>query len=257
MRIQRLNEYSKYDEMVNDFIYNLEHFKLNEGKSEDKTYKKIIKDLKLNVNLIGIFGAGIGAFYPIVEKLMSGLSVELTTESVVLATICALSILYLEGKKTKKVDEEALRTDSKSMLEELKLRGIGNGIVKKIIAAFDSIKNIFTTITKHTGSVINGFIDMFAYTALLIPVMNAVKFIIGKYDLNLETLVANFAGLTVGIGTVVAKHAITDIISKLKDKIDIKKDKIIGDIKTPVIQKFGDKEFGKPYGDDVEIIQEQ
>jgi hypothetical protein len=185
--------------------------------------------------------------------------VELTTESVVLATICALSILYLEGKKTKKVDEEALRTDSKSMLEELKLRGIGNGIVKKIIAAFESIKNIFTTITKHTGSVINGFIDMFAYTALLIPVMNAVKFIIGKYDLNLETLVSNFAGLAVGIGTVVAKHAITDIISKLKNKnsINIKKNNIVNDIKTPVIQKFGDREFGKSYSDDVEIIQEQ
>ena len=60
---------------------------------------------------------------------------------------------------------------------------------------------------------------MFAYTALLIPLLNGVMAIIDKYDLNLETLPQNFLGLAVGIGTVIAKHGLVEIISRLKKQI--------------------------------------
>jgi hypothetical protein len=47
---------------------------------------------------------------------------------VVLLTICAITIILYRRKFT--IEEDILRKDSKSMLEELKLMGIGNGIVK-------------------------------------------------------------------------------------------------------------------------------
>ena len=42
------------------------------------------------------------------------------------------------------------------MLEELKMAGIGNGIVKKLTDGFKSITNIFKTIAKHTGAIVTG-----------------------------------------------------------------------------------------------------
>jgi hypothetical protein len=142
------------------------------------------------------------------------------------------------------------------MLEELKMRGFGNGIVKKLMKSLESIKNIFLIIGKHIGAVIGGVIDMFAYTSILIPLLNGVMTMIHKYDLNLDTLSQNFLGLSVGVGTIITKHGIVEIINKLKSKFTISQKEVLDDIETPVIQKFstfGDSEKNQQ-GD---LIKEQ
>ena len=72
---------------------------------------------------------------------------------------------------------------------------------------------IFSLIGKHLGAVVDGFIDMFAYTSMLIPIMNGILYIVGKYDMNLDTICDNFMGLAMGIGTVMAKHGIVEILN--------------------------------------------
>ena len=101
---------------------------------------------------------------------------------------------------------------------------------------------------------------MFAYTSLLIPIMNAVGYVINKYRFTLDNLDDNFLGLAYGIGTIAAKHAIIDIINRIKSKFPLNKKKIIDEIETPIIQKFGDKTYGgQPDNTDdgYQIIQEQ
>jgi hypothetical protein len=258
IKIKRYQEYVIYDSMSLDLIRSIES-SLNENIDSNRfksIQDKIIKDLKLNFNLVGVFGAGIGAFYPIVQKLMTNTpNITVDSESVVLATICAFTIIYLEEKKTK--DIQKLTKDSKSMLEELRMRGIGDFTIKKVIKALQSIKNIFDIIGKHIGAVIAGFVDMFSYTSILIPVMNGILSVIGKYDLNLDTIIQNFIGLGVGIGTVIAKHGIIDILDRLK--LYVNKKKVIDEIETPVIQKFGDKTYGNDSQEDssTEMIKEQ
>lgn len=254
MKIYKFHEYSLNNSMINDFINSFGMIKESDEIDYKSIQKKIISDLKLNSKLITTFGAGIGAFYPIVSKLMSntGASIDLTPDKIVLLTIAAVSIIYLEEKKSK--NEDTLRKDSKSMLEELKMMGIGNGIVKKLIEGFKSIKNIFSIIGKHLGAVAGGFIDMFAYTSLLIPIMNGISFIVGKYDLNLDTLAQNFIGLGVGLGTIVAKHGLTEIIGKLSGKFTLNKKKIMDEIEVPVIQKIP---FDNTKHRGVDLIKEQ
>ena len=184
-------------------------------------------------------------------------SIELTPDKVVLLTIAAVTIIFIEEKKFKSAEEEEILVkDSKSMLEELKMMGIGNGIVKKLMKGLKSITNIFSLIGKHLGAVVDGFIDMFAYTAMLIPIMNGILYIVGKYDMNLDTICDNFMGLAMGIGTVIAKHGIVEILNKIKDKFPISKKKVIDEIETPIIQKFGDIKDSSPeqQGD---LIKEQ
>lgn len=255
--IKRYNDYQDFDKMAYDFIDGLESI-IKESDTDDDNYKsifrKFIKDLKLNFALIGTFGTGIGTFIPIVDKLMRNMNIstEIDTEKIVLLTICSLTIIYLEEKKFKdEKEEQNLIDDSKSMLEELKMMGLGNGIVKIVIKALSSIKNIFNIIGKHVGAVVGGIIDMFAYTALLLPVLNGIQYIVGKYDLTPETLAQNLIGLAAGMGTIIAKHGIVYILNKLKGKWPFKKKEILDDIETPVIQKFSlynkeDEDQGEP-----------
>ena len=261
MEIIKFREYSLQDSMVVDFLNSFDKMITESDEtSYKKIEKKVISDLKLNTELVLTFGAGIGAFYPVVDKLMSNMSIdsiELTPDRIVLLTIAAFTIIYLEEKKCKSSKEEEILTkDSKSMLEELKMMGIGNGIVKKLIKGLKSITNIFSLIGKHLGAVVGGFIDMFAYTSMLIPIMNGILYVIGKYDMNLDTLCDNFMGLAMGIGTVIAKHGIVEILNKIKTKFPINKKKVIDEIETPIIQKFGDIKYDSP-DQDGDLIKEQ
>jgi hypothetical protein len=232
--------------MALDFINSFDGLITESDETEyKKVQKRVISDLRLNGNLSLTFGAGIKAFYPVVDKLMTNMkisSIDITADKVVLLTICAFTIVYLEEKKFKDGQEEEILTkDSKSMLEELKMMGIGNGIVKKVVKLFKSITNIFTIIGKHLNTVTKGFIDMFAYTAILIPIMNGILYIIGKYDLSVDTFLQNFAALGIGVGTLIAKNGIISIIDKLKDKISTKdKKEIVDEVDTTVIKKVSD-----------------
>lgn len=244
MKIEKYNDYNLRYNMTQDFLNSFDEIvkESDNDKSYQKIAKKIISDLKLNIALVSTFGAGIGALYPIVEGLihnMSSTSFEITSESIVLLTLSAVTITYLEEKKCKSNKEEIILTkDSKSMLEELKMRGFGNGIVKKLIKGLESIKNIFLIIVKHLGVVISSIIDMFAYTSLLIPIMNGIMFVINKYDLNLETLPQNFLGLSIGVGTIIAKHGIIEIINRIKNRFPITTKEVLDDLETPAIQRF-------------------
>jgi hypothetical protein len=221
MKIHKLEEYTNYENMAWDFINSFDALITESDQSDyNKIQKKVFHDLKLNTGLVLTFGTGIQAFYPIVNKLMENMkigSIDLTTDKVVLLTICAFTVVYLEEKKFKSGKEQDILTkDSKSMLEELKMMGIGNGIVKRLVKVFKSIMNIFSLIGKHTGSIIGGFIDMFAYTAILIPILNGIAYLTGKYDLNIDSFIENFAGLAMGIGTIITKHGILTLLDKLK-----------------------------------------
>lgn len=262
MKIQKYNDYNLQYEMVDEFLNSFDKILIESsgGDTYESVAKKIINDLKLNISLIGTFGAGIGAFYPVVEGLMRNMNMDsfnLNIESIVLLTLAAVTITYLEEKKAKSPEEEEeLTKDSKSMLEELKMRGFGNGIVKKLMKGLQSIKNIFSIIGKHIGAVIGSFIDMFAYTSLLIPILNGVMAVIHKYDLNIDTLPQNFLGLAVGVGTVIAKHGIVEILNRIKTKFPINQREVLDDIETPAIQRFAT--FGDSEEDqEGDLIKEQ
>lgn len=250
MKIQRYKEHTFYDNLAIDFINNFDK-KINESDEDVECYKdvqhKVISDLKLNSKLSFTFGTGIGGFYPIVEGLMKNMnifSIELTPNSIVLLTVCAITIVYLEEKKPETIsEEERLTKDSKSMLEELRMMGIGNGIVKKLVKVLKSIISIFKMIGDHKSAVVRGFMDMFAYTTILIPILNGISFIIGKYDLTLDSFLENFAGLSMGIATLIAKHGIKYIIHKLKDRLNISDEQekdIITELDASTIKKIAD-----------------
>lgn len=239
MEIKKFQEFSLIDQISNDFINSLDSFIKESDQSYSKIQSKILSDLKLNTKLALTFGTGISVLYPFVDKLIRNMknSIDVTADKVVILTICAFTIVYLEEKKFKDHKEEDLLTkDSKSMLEELRMMGIGNGIVKNLVKLFKSIVNIFTLIGKHISAIVSGFVDMFAYTSLLIPILNGLLYISGKYDLNIDTFLQNFSGILMGVGTIITKHGIASILDKIKLKIN--KNKVLREIDTSIIKKI-------------------
>jgi len=265
MKIKRYGEFALQTEMLEYFVNEFNTQLLVESNDDDNQsiLKKIVSDLNLNFRLVSTFGFGIGAFLPIVNQLMKNSnisSIELSRETLVLLTLTAISIIFLEEKKPKSSEEEAeLTKDSKSMLEELRMKGIGDGIVKKLIKCLKSTGGVFKIFAKHLGSVVGGFMDMFAYTAIMVPITTTLSGVINKFDLNLDTMPQNFMMLSAGIVTIVAKHGITYLLRKLKDRLKISdkvEKEIESEIETPTITKiarFGDGESNQS-GD---LIKEQ
>lgn len=228
IKVLKWQDYSKSIDLAQDFLENIK-ISLLESKSDNeenniiKYLEKVKADLSLNFAFASTFGTGVGFALPIVKDLIENgnLQIEASSENLILLTITCFTITYLEIKKgqLEPLQVDLLRKDSKSLLTELKLRGIGGGIVKKVIQVFEVISQIFNYIFKAFGLVVQGFLDIFAYTSILVPFMNGVKHIVGKYDLTVDNFVGNFTSLGIGVTSLAAKHGINYIKSKLKKNL--------------------------------------
>jgi hypothetical protein len=244
MKVLTYNQYRIAEDLC-EFIANPI---INESDNKDSqingVLKKLSQDLKFNYGLVFTFGVGVRVMYPIVEGLIKNgtLNVEPTMENIILVSIAALTITYLEESKNKAGDSEVpcdckdkpkncdicggtgmvksivTKQDARTILEELKLRGIGNGIIKKMVECFKFLGSIFKSLFRNTPYVVNGLIDMLAYTSILIPAMNGISAIVGKYDLTIDTLIGNAAAISLGIMTFLTKYGFDWLVKKFKNK---------------------------------------
>ena len=244
MKVLSYKQYQMAEDLANFIANPIINESDDKDTQIDSILKKLSNDLRFNYGLVFTFGVGVRAMYPIVEGLIKNgvLKVEPTMENIVLVSIAALTITYLEESKNKVGDPEVpcdckskskdckncggtgmiksvvTKQDARTILEELKLRGIGNGIIKKMVECFKFLGTILKDLFKNTPYIINGLIDMLAYTSILIPTMNAISAIIGKYDLTMSTLIGNSAAIALGISTFLAKYGFDWLIKKFKNK---------------------------------------
>ena len=263
--------------------------KIEEYKNE---FKKIKEDLGLNSRLIPTFGFGIGGFYPIVESILRLEGFNITKRSVVLLTLAAISIIIIgDGKKKdKSVDNErdmVIDDINVKVLQELNQTVSPNSstgespILKRVVSILKSfyesfwkkiykgelkstlsgirsrIKNTWDSVKSGFNMAAGGMIDMLAYTAMLIPVMNVVDNTINNFpDLfsTIKILPENLLAFSTGVGVVIAKHGIAKLVSRFGSRSDEKE--ILDEIETPVIQKMANYKVSKS-DDDFPMIKEE
>jgi hypothetical protein len=80
------------------------------------------------------------------------------------------------------------------------------------------------------GVALNNIFDMFTYTTILIPVMNAIGLFCSKYSVTPDNLVGNLASLGVGISTIASKRLIDFIKNKLGKDKSVDEEPSIGDL---------------------------
>lgn len=242
-KILKFKDYHFRFELTHRFIESILNPPILESTETEEGIISILrnlqKDLKFNIKLIFTFGTGIASMYPIVLNLIKNqnLKIDTTPENVVLLTLTSVVILALEIEK----DPGISKDEVKFLLNELKLRGIGNGIVKKMVNSFKSIGNLLTILFKNTSTTVRHLIDMFGYTSILIPTMNALSSIVSDYNWTMDTIIGNLSSLGVGILTFLAKNGWDYLVKRLKSKTKI----------NPVIDKMkmkGEEELD--YGQD-------
>jgi hypothetical protein len=239
-------------------------------------FQKIKDDLGLNSRLIPTFGFGIGGFYPIVDSLLRLEGFDMSKRSVVLLTLAAISIIIIgDGKKKDKEDKQNSERDkviddiNVKVLQELNQTVSPNSstgdspVLKRVVSILKSFYNSFwkniykgelkdklTNLTSRVKSTWNavksgfnqaagGLIDMLAYTAMLIPVMNVVDNTINNFpDLfsTIRILPENLLAFSTGIGVVLAKHGVAKLISRFGSSSS--EQEILDEIETPIIQKI-------------------
>lgn len=234
MRVLKYSEFDRSEEWLLEIIENIST-PINENKDDKSLVRKFLsrlsKDIGFNIGLVTTFGTGITLMMPIVNRLIenSNLSIELNEENLILLCITAISITYLEENRNKTGEElnpdgeESLvkRKDAQTMLAELKMRGIGNGIVKKVVKILQGIGKFFRMLFKGTPYVIDSLLDMFAYTSIALPCMNAISLFVGKYDMNLDNILGNLLSLGTAAGALVSKQGINWLMNKLKKTLNI------------------------------------
>lgn len=228
-------KYLKYsDQFLNErFINEGFNERLNEGLNEglniskyQNISKKIIKDLKVNLYFISTFGTSVSALYPLITSIVKNTEImPLTTTDIVFLTICALAITFKESKS--EIDKLMVIVNEKGLQKPL----------EKIQYFLKNFTTLFSAIAKSTGKIINGMVDMFAYTALLVPTIMGVVDLINTWKINFESfdqIMVNPMGFAistgVGIITITVKHLIGVLVKKIK-RLTTKKE---AQLKNPV-----------------------
>ena len=256
-----------------------------------KILKDLSNDIKFNTGLVFTFGTGIALMLPVVNNLIenSKINFETSTENLVLLTLTIVAIAYLEesgnkqgdnviecvlcngsGKEeicdddvcelvkcescegTGKVKSMVSKKEVQSMLEELRMRGIGDAIVKKFVESFKAIGRFSAKMLANTPYAVSGLLEMFAYTSLLIPIMNAIQYFIGNYEITLDNLKGNILSLGVMVGSFLAKRGVNWLIKKFKELFNLKD---IPDVKTDYMHKIT-SDIGDRHRDS-DMIKEQ
>lgn len=251
MKLLKYGEYSQ-EILTEDFLKLLSQPLILEGKEinqskVDEILNYLSRDLKFNLSLIMTFGTGVKTIYPIINTFIEKglIKVEPTQENIVLICITALTIIYLEEKNNKSGEQhiecnvcygkdddceechghghiisQVDKADAQTLLSELKLRGVGNGVIKNIVKLFHKIgdlgktlvdgikkiKSIGLSIFKNIPAVIDGFLDMLGYTQLLVPIINAICVMTGTYNLTWDNLWTNLATILAGLTTLFARR---------------------------------------------------
>jgi hypothetical protein len=245
-KILKFEEYQNWEEIAKDFLINLENQNVSESEDHNGSLNTIIKDifsrLGFNLELTLTFGTGVKLMYPIVDNLINNMNLQIkpSTEDIVLLCITVISIMFLHNKKNPPISSDDIKN---KLNPEIQMKfGNPRSIVNKLLECFKQIFNFINKFPKLFGVAMGNILDMFSYTSILLPVMNAISLFCQKYELTPDNLLGNLLSLGVGIMTISTKHFFDFVKNKVKpgetsddsipnvgdlQEIDMGKDKLI------------------------------
>lgn len=235
-KILKYNEYNDWEEKAKDFLYQVYNPSILESENTDNNINQTIKDifsrLGFNVELTLTFGTGVKLMYPIVDNLIKNMKLEIqpTFEDVVLLCITVMSIMFLENKKNPPISSDDIKN---KLNPEIQMKfGNPRSIVNKFVNCFKHIFSFINRFPKLFGVAMGNILDMFAYTTILLPVMNAISLFCMKYELTPDNLLGNLISLGIGVMTISTKRMFDFIKHKLKKNKPESEDEknILGDL---------------------------
>jgi len=246
--ILKFSDYQNWQVIAKNFISEIENPTIQESEKDDhlsEIMNSILSKFGFNLSLVVTFGTGVKLMYPIVYRLIENMQLEMkpTQEDIVLLCITTLAIMYLEENKGAPISSEDIKN---KLNAEIQMK-FGNPriLIQKLLRCFQSIFLLIKRFPKLFGVALNSIIDMFAYTAILQPTMNAISSLVGTYNITPETLAGNLLALATGVATLTGKAILTHIVNR-KNKV-MTDDSIMADV----------EELGHVDSDGNKLIKEQ
>jgi hypothetical protein len=234
-KIFKYSEYNDWELKAQEFLHNVQNQVISESEQTDNDINSTIKDifgrLGFNLELTLTFGTGVKLMYPIVDNLIKNMKLEIqpSFEDVVLLCITVMSIMFLDNKKNPPISSDDIKN---KLNPEIQMKfGNPRSIVNKFVNCFKQIYSFINRFPKLFGVAMNNILDMFAYTTILLPVMNAISLFCLKYELTPDNLLGNLISLGIGVMTISTKRLYNFVKDKLKkDKSSIDDEDILSDV---------------------------
>lgn len=175
---------SRFADIETKHIYDDLISYLNEANNINENLGKELLDISKRINfdkiIIDKFISITNSVYCLVESLIRKYSTD--KEAIDLCSLCAVAISYNKlGESESGIDMNVLDTSIKTILTELKLKGISIAIVESISVIIDEIPTINNIINSTNYTNINSFIDD---TKGLLEICNKLEKVSDKYDLD-------------------------------------------------------------------------
>jgi hypothetical protein len=222
-----------------EHIYDFDTYSVNE-KNNLGGWKRIVNKLKSDLNLnfffVATFGATIDVFYPVMLELFQNhkLDLNLNKSQICLLTLTAIAVLLNENKDSIRKLKQRLKEEKISHL------------LTDAINAIKSIKTLVGNVLVKLGHILSApgsLIDLFGYTALLVPTIVILKKLLSGElsDITMD----DFIGLGLNYSLAVSSFLIKQLVSKLTNWV-----KTIFEKPEPTNESGGGniKSEGKPDG---------
>lgn len=220
-RILKYNEYHNWEEIAKNFLSKLNEQDLLESEEKNEGFNGFINDifarLGFNLELTLTFGTGVKLMFPIVSNLINNMKLEInpTKEDIVLLCITIISIMFLNHKKNPPISSDDIKN---KLNPEIQMKfGNPRNLINKLINCFNYIYLFIKKFPNHFGVALGSIIDMFSYTTILLPIMNAISSFCAENDLTPDNLLGNLISLGVGITTITSRKLFDVIKSKIKN----------------------------------------
>ena len=194
-----------YNELNESFLFN----------RFDNIYKKVTKDLGINLYFSATFGTAISSFFTFFSAIVKTgeVKINLSDTDIVLLVICSLAILLKENKQ-----------NIEKLKNEISERNLSD-LIEKFVNTLQNIFKLFKSISETMGKVVNNMVDMFAYSSLFVPFLIGLLDVINLYNLgfnDFNNIMTNPKGTiisaSIGVLTLTMKHVINILMKKIARK---------------------------------------
>lgn len=204
MKLIKYGDLDKADNFLN-FLFSETILEKNE-----LLYNNFMDKLQMHKIFVEKYNSILTSLETLTAILIKYSNISAESKIINLFTIASLSVCILEeGKflKSNGFNKNTYEIEIKSILEELKMSGIGNGLVKSLSEIFKSIFNM-SKIVFRSNNIYNSFNEP--------NLLKSIILYINRYKLNINNFNSNFDGL---IDTIHRHYVKTGKLDGIKAKI--------------------------------------
>ena len=197
------NIYTKHVNYLFESIQTESEVKESEGKS---IIHSILNELKIGMQLVFIFGAGIGSFIGPVTDILANEGFSMSKEEVGTLLVAAFATLLRESPEQIAKIKEVLK--EKDLLKHLDF----------VTDFINKSKKLVSVVAEKTGRVVKGISDILGFTFLLVPTMKMVGEVINDAHVTSGSLSEFITGLSIAVGVYGFKTVLGKVLDKKDDK---------------------------------------